>query len=121
MCIHHFKQLAILPTFSLLQPALAYFPLLLPRLTPSAPVLPQPLLHCSALQLMAVLRLVPMMELIIQRAPQIHSHLPWQLEVGGPPLKLKPKLAILAQLQAVDLVVLLVAAQGFMVRCLPFG
>jgi hypothetical protein len=120
MCIHHFKQLAILPAFSLLQPVLAYFLLVQPRLTPSAPVLLQPLLHCSALQLMAVLRLVPMMELIIQRAPQIHSHLPWQLEVGGPPLKLKPKQAILARLLAEDLVVLL-AAQGFMVRCLPFG
>jgi hypothetical protein len=120
MYIHRFKQLAILPTFSLLQPVLAYFLLVQPRLTPSAPVLPQPLPHCSALQLMAVLRLVPMMELVIQRAPQIHSHLPWQLGVGGPPLKLKPKQAILARLQAVDLVVLL-AAQGFMVRCLPFG
>jgi hypothetical protein len=120
MCIHHFKQLAILPAFSLLQPVLTYFPLVQPRLTPLAPVLRQPLLHCSALQLMAVLILVPMMELIIQRAPQIHSHLPSQLGVKGPPLELIPKQAILARLQGEDLVVLL-AAQGFMVRCLPFG
>jgi hypothetical protein len=120
MCIHHFKQLAILPAFSPLQPILAYFPLVQPRITPSAPVLRQPLLHCSALQLMAVLRLVLMMELVIQRAPQIHSHLPWQLGVGGPPLKLIPKQAILARLLAEGLVVRL-AAQGFMVRCLPFG
>jgi hypothetical protein len=118
MCIHHFKQLAILPAFSLLQPVLAYFLLVQPQLTPLAPVLRQPLLHCSTLQLMAVLILVPMMELVIQRAPQIHSHLPWQLGVKGPPLI--PKQAILARLQAEDLVVLL-AAQGFMVRCLPFG
>ena len=67
---------------------------------------------------MAVLRLVPMMELVIQRAQEIHSQFPWQLGVGGPPLKSKQ--AILARLLAEDLLVLL-AAQGFMVRCLPFG
>ncbi len=122
MCSHHFvipKQPAIiLPAFSPLPPVLAYSPLVqqLPLLTPSVPALQPPIV--------IPLLVIFMMDLAIQCAPQqLHSHLPWQLAVKEPPIRLEelPQLAV--QRLAGDSVTL--AAQGhslgFMVRYLPFG
>jgi hypothetical protein len=72
-----------------------------------------------------------MIELAIKHAPQIHSHLPCQQEVGGPPPKLGAELAILAALQQLAegshqlFIAAALAAQlhfmEFMVRCLPIS
>ena len=98
MYIHRFaipKQQAILPAFSPLQPRVACFPLKQPQLAPLVLARLQLFKHRSNIYQLA-LRLEQMIELAIQRAPQIHSHPPFQQGVGGPLPTLGSKLAILA-------------------------